>query len=642
LIVATAGHVDHGKTSLIKHLTGVDTDRLEEEKRRGLTIDLGFAYRQVTDNTILGFIDVPGHTRFINTMIAGVNGIDLAMVVVAADDGPMPQTLEHIQVLRLLGITRYVLVITKIDRVEQQRVDHVIAELQALVPECTDAVFPLSNASGVGVGELQEYLDKSAAAFQSRTPAGEFRLSIDRAFSLKGVGQVVTGTVLAGSVSLGDELELLPQGTIVRVRSLHVQDQETDLAQVGDRCAMNIVGAQNISRGSVLAGAAGLPQSKHLDARLHVLSDAAHELKHLTPLKLYLGTRRFSARVYFIDDMPKQRLQPGANALVQLILDEPLRCHSGDRFVIRDHSESFTLGGGRVIDPYGPKEGKAHVDRLRHLAAMEQASVEEALTGLISDDGAVLNVTRFCQSWNLTPEERSQLFGSSPAIRFGSALSEYAIAPKVWTAVSDSIVEHVKQWQLSSPQSKGIAVVELQGLLIGLAKPKEDSRALFKAILMQRIKDGSLVLHDGLVKTPDHKAVLATAQQDHWSTIKHTMLEQGTGLLLLNELAEKSSLDDVATFKALRAAAGLKQVCKLNDKRYALPATLHELCDLVTKMDVSGEDISVVNFKNHLGVGRKLAIEVLEYFDSKRFTQRKGEKRVIIGADVPGKLFAPR
>jgi selenocysteine-specific elongation factor len=340
--------------------------------------------------------------------------------------------------------------------------------------------------------------------------------------------------------------------------------------------------------------------------------------------------------------MPKQRLQPGANALVQLILDEPLRCHSGDRFVIRDHSESFTLGGGRVIDPYGPKEGKAHVDRLRHLAAMEQSSAEQALAGLMSDDGTVLNVTRFCQSWNLTSQERRQLFESSPAIRFGSASAEYAIAPQAWVAFSDSIVEHVKQWLLSSPQSKGIAVVELQGLTIGTVKPKDGSQALFKAILMRHIKDGSLVLQDGRVKTPNHKAVLGAAEQDHWSTIKQTMLGQGTSLLLLAELAEKSGLDDAATFKALRAAAGLNQVYKLNEKRYALHATLHELCDLVTKMDVNGEDISVVNFKNHLGVGRKLAIEVLEYFDSKRFTQRKGEKRVIIGADVPGKLFASR
>jgi len=354
LIVATSGHVDHGKTSLIKHLTGVDTDRLAEEKRRGLTIDLGFAYRRINDEVTLGFIDVPGHSRFINTMIAGVSGIDLGMLVVAADDGPMPQTLEHLDVMRLLGISEFVLIVSKIDRVNSERVEEVVREVQALLPDTDPPVFRLSNTSGQGISELEVWLNDRALAFGARSTHGNFCLAVDRAFQIKGVGLVVTGTATSGIVATGDELELLPQGTKVRVRSLRVQDCEAPQGQVGDRCALNIVGAQDIHRGDSLATIDSLHCGRHLDTRVHLLQRAPYALKHLSRVKIYIGTRRLACRLYFINRIENKPLAPGGDVLAQLILSGPVASCAGDRFIIRDDSESITLGGGVVLDSSAP------------------------------------------------------------------------------------------------------------------------------------------------------------------------------------------------------------------------------------------------------------------------------------------------
>ncbi len=323
LIVATAGHVDHGKTALIRQLTGVDTDRLEEEKRRGLSINLGFAYRSVERDTTLGFIDVPGHTRFINTMIAGVSGIDLGMLVVAADDGVMPQTLEHIDVLRLLGIGQCIVVISKIDRVEPERVTAVADAAQALLGEdCCRAAFPVSNSTGEGIAALQQYLDKQAITHQQRSSAGNFRLSVDRAFLLKGTGLVLTGTAISGAVAVGDELQLLPQGVSVRVRSLRVQDHEAQRGRAGDRCALNVSGPiekDQVKRGDVLVCRKEVPLCERFDATVSLLPNAPFAIKHLSPVKVYIGARRIAARLYLIGDSiggtATHRLQPGGGGV---------------------------------------------------------------------------------------------------------------------------------------------------------------------------------------------------------------------------------------------------------------------------------------------------------------------------------------
>ena len=310
MIIATAGHVDHGKTSLIKQLTGIDTDRLEEEKRRGLSINLGFAYLPLAtdsqnNDTRLGFIDVPGHSRFINTMISGVSGIDLGMLVVAADDGPMPQTIEHLNVLRLLGLKHFVAVVSKIDRVPATRVKEVGAQVRDLLKSQQCDLFTVSNTTGEGISELLNYLQNHPLQHNARNLDCHFRMSIDRAFSLKGIGLVVTGTVAAGKINVGDELQLLPLGKTLRVRSLRVQDKDAQSGQAGQRCALNITGnieRQQISRGDVLTTAIDAPLVHRCDARFRLLTDAPFAVKHLSPVKLHIAAKHIEARLMKLHD----------------------------------------------------------------------------------------------------------------------------------------------------------------------------------------------------------------------------------------------------------------------------------------------------------------------------------------------------
>ncbi len=629
MIVATAGHVDHGKTSLIKRLTGVDTDRLAEEKRRGLTIDLGFAYRQINDEVTLGFIDVPGHSRFINTMIAGVCGIDLGMLIVAADDGPMPQTLEHLDVMRLLGISEFVLIVSKIDRVNSERVEEVVRELQALLPDTAPPVFRLSNTSGQGISELQAWLNDRALAFKARSTHGNFRLAVDRAFQIKGVGLVVTGTAMSGIVAPGDELELLPQGTKVRVRSLRVQDCEASQGQVGDRCALNIVGAQDIHRGDSLATIDSLHCGRHLDTRVHLLQRAPYALKHLSWVKIYIGTRRLACRLYFINRIENKPLAPGGDALAQLILSGPVGSCAGDRFIIRDDSESITLGGGIVLDSSAPQSGKSRQHRLDYLAAMELPSPDKRLMGLLKPGSPVLDVNHLTRSWNIRADELERLFAASESVRFQAGGEEFALAKEDWAAAQERVVLLVNDFHKKNPQKPGVGLLELQR---SFPSPDDDSgrKALFKAVVSALVRFGSLCLEGGQIKSAHYKPLLSVEEKAGWIKIEEVLEQRGMVIPLLTEVTLSSGLSLEQARAAVQAAARLNLVHKLNDNRYGLPKTLLKHMQLVAELGQGEEGITVISYKNRIGTGRKLAIEILEYFDTTGFTQRRGDRRIVI------------
>ena len=638
MIVATSGHVDHGKTSLIKHLTGIDTDRLAEEKRRGLTIDLGFAYRRINDEVTLGFIDVPGHSRFINTMIAGVSGIDIGLLVIAADDGPMPQTLEHLEVMRLLGISEFVLVVSKIDRVEAGRVEEVSRAVRAMVPECRHTVFPLSNKSGQGVAELQKWLDERALVFKARSTVGSFRLAVDRSFSLKGVGLVVTGTVSAGLVAPGDELEVLPQGSKVRVRSLRVQNHEALQGRAGDRCALNIVGAENVSRGSTLGGIDSMPCSRHLDARLFLIPGAPFSIKHLSPVKLYIGTQRRACKLYFIETVEKAQLAPGGKALVQLILDDPVVCCSGDRFIIRDDSESVTLGGGVILDPFAPKTGKSRHQRLNYLAAMEQPSFEKTLGLLLQPGSAPLNISKLRKSWNLQKDEWETLFDKVSATQFEVESTLYALAEEDWCAAEEMVLSQVHHWHEVNPQNQGIGVLGLQTLFLGI-HGGPGRKKLFKAVISKLVRGGRLSLVGGLIKASSYRPVLSGSENGCWIKMEKVLIEHGMSIPSLRELALSAGLELEEARTVAQAAARLEQVHKLNDSRYGLSEHLLEHAKIIVELGESQDGITVISYQNRIGSGRKLAIDILEYFDVLRFTQRRGDSRVVIDEARPRQVF---
>ena len=638
MIVATAGHVDHGKTSLVKQLTGVDTDRLEEEKRRGLTIELGFAYRKLNDGVTLGFIDVPGHSRFINTMIAGVNGIDLGMLVVAADDGIMPQTREHLDVMQLLGVTAFIGVITKVDRVEATRVDELALAIKALLPGGVLEVFPVSNVSHQGVPELQRWLDQRATTFKPRRATGNFRLPVDRAFSLKGVGLVVTGTAVAGRVAVGDELEVLPAGEKVRVRSLRVRDCEAQSGQAGDRCALNIVGSKDVRRGSMLSAINCLSYSSHLDVRFSLLTAAPFSLKHLSPAKLYIGTQRLACRIFFIEPAESGQLEPGQEVLAQLILAEPISCCNGDLFLIRDDSESVTLGGGMVLDPLAPKEGKSRQHRLAYLAAMQLSSPALTLKALQAPASPPLNLSQWCKSLNLTAAELELLLGEVSAKRFDVGGTQFAISEQAWKNTKQTVLSLVQQWHGENPQDKGIAVLVLQRRFLnsgdGLA-----GNELFQAVTSSLVRERILSLAGGLISTASYKPLLSSVEQGHWGAVQTVLQKQGMAIPSLADIADTTRLKIEQVHSAVRAAARINLVHKVSENRYALSAHLHKHARVVAQLGELDDGITVVNYKNKIGSGRKLAIEILEYFDMLRYTQRRGECRVILDQSIPDTVF---
>jgi selenocysteine-specific elongation factor len=642
LIVATAGHVDHGKTSLIKHLTGVDTDRLEEEKRRGLSINLGFAYRKLEGHSPIGFVDVPGHNRFINTMIAGVSGIDLGMLVVAADDGPMPQTIEHLDVLKLLGVQHFLLVVTKIDRVPAERVQEVAKEMRVLLAateggltEENVPVFPVSNTSSEGIQPLLTYLEQLARDAAVKPVKGGFRLSIDRAFNLKGAGLVVTGTATAGSVGVGDSLVLQPGDVKLRVRSIHVQDEEAGNASVGQRCALNVVGdveKDTVARGNWLLDTGAGPVSARVDARVRLLVTAPFPVKHLSPVKIYLGARRVAGKLFIIEG--GKRLDPGAEALAQLLLDEAVSCCHGERFLLRDDSESVTLGGGVVLDPYAPQVGKSRPQRLDTLRALDTDAPDAALQTLALEQGQLLDLEKFRHSWNLREDEMQDLCG--PQLRrIDTDGASLLVSAERWRQGLAAIPEFLASWHRKYPRETGIKVQALKSeLAMALEEP------LFAALLGDLLRNAVLTLKDGKLFLAGHKASVSTEEVERWQKFEAFLVQRGKDIPLLSEVSTELRLDKKTLESMARVAVREGKLHKLTDNRYATSQQLALLAQLVGDLVRENQPITVVSFKGRMGTGRKVAIEVLEYFDSIRFTQRRGDVRVVLDPEKPASLFS--
>ena len=374
MIVGTAGHIDHGKTSLLRALTGIEGDRRPAERQRGITIDLGYLYADLGDGSPTGFIDVPGHERFVHNMLAGASGIDCVLLVVAADDGLMPQTREHLAIVELLGIRRALVALTKIDRVEPQRVQQVRTQVEHLLasgPLARSPIFPLSSSTGEGVAALREALGGLAGEVRERSREGYFRLAVDRAFSVAGSGIVVTGTAFSGQVAVGDELLLGNAGRPVRVRGLHAQNRPAQQAWAGQRVALNIAGErlalEQIQRGDWLLQAALHAPTTRVDIDFRLLPDELRDFTHWTPVHLHLGTQDVTGRLALLEG---EQLEPGHRAFAQLVLNAPIQALHGDRLVLRDQSAQRTLGGGRVLDGAAPARNRRTPARLAQLQAL--------------------------------------------------------------------------------------------------------------------------------------------------------------------------------------------------------------------------------------------------------------------------------
>ncbi len=625
MIVGTAGHIDHGKTTLVRALTGVETDRLPEEKARGISIELGYAYVPAPDGQTLGFIDVPGHERFVHTMLAGASGIDLGLLVVAADDGVMPQTLEHLAILGLLGIPRLVVALTKADRVDPERLQAVQQQVMSLLLASPFAatfaaapILPVSAPTGSGVDALRAAL--LAPAPDQATPVGAdrhqqgFRLAVDRSFVLAGLGTVVTGTVFSGTVQVGDTLTIAPQGLSVRVRSLHAQNAVATVAGVGSRCALQVVGVQKdqVNRGDWLVAPAAACRTQRFDARLHLLPGEARALRHWTPVHLHLGAHHAMARVALLQD---EGLEPGASALVQLVTEQPLACWHGDRFVVRDQSAQRTLAGGVVLDPAGwPRQRRSAV-RLAMLTALEQPLLSQRLAGLLAQAPSGIVLEAWQQAFN---QPLAAALADLPAVQQVQQRGQTLVfAAARWQELGDQLEQAVSQFHRDFPGELGPSSARLKRI----ACPALSIEA-FDARLQALLEVGRLNRSGAWVHLPQHRIQLSAAEERLAAQLL-PLLEAGRfDPPWVRTLAGETGQPEAQVRSLLLALTRQGLLYQVVKDLFFSAANIHALADLARQLETTHQTVRAADFRDATGLGRKRAIQILEFFDRVGYTRR--------------------
>ena len=629
MIIGTAGHIDHGKTTLVRALTGVDTDRLPEEKKRGISIELGYAFLDAgPGRPRIGFIDVPGHERLVHTMLAGATGIDHALLLVAADDGVMPQTLEHLAVLALLGVASLDLVITKCDRVEAGRVAEVSVAARALLAQAGfEAVqaFEVSAPSGQGVDALRAHL-LALAGLHARPvdPHQAFRLAVDRAFSLDGIGTVATGTVHAGRVSIGDELLLVPprpgqpplRG---RVRSLHAQNMAVTQAEAGQRCAIGLAGVdkQDVARGQWWVGAAvAAAVSARFDVRLRLLAGEARALRSGCSVHVHLGAAAVMASVAVLE---VDSLAPGESGLVQLLLHAPLAVCHGDRVVLRDAAASRTLAGGLVLDPFGPSRYRRTPQRLAELQALFAATPQARLDALLTVAPQGLDLRPWAAAQGLNAAGLDALRWPAAALNHADGHSHLLLGTAQSQALRERALGHLRAYHAAHPDELGPEL----GRWRRLAAPRL-AEPLWRALLRALQADGSLALRGAFAHLPEHGVSLSLADQRIAQKIAPLLAQARFEGGWARDLARAAQEPEPLTRTSLARLAQGGELHQVVKDLYYPAAVMTELAALARRSVDAGE-LRAAAFRDATGLGRKRAIQVLEYFDRIGLLRRVGD-----------------
>ena len=620
MIIGTAGHIDHGKTALVKALTGVDADRLKEEKERGITLDLGYAYTPLPNGDILGFVDVPGHEKLVHNMLAGATGIDTVLLIVAADDGIMPQTIEHVHILDLLGLHRGVVAISKTDMVPPARVEEVIAQVEALLARTGLAgcpIFPLSSITGQGVAALRQQLDAMAQTQVTRVTEGGFRLAVDRSFSLSGVGTVVTGTVFSGTVHVGDQLLLSPSGLPVRIRAIHAQNQPAQTGHAGQRCALNLVGVEKtqIQRGDwVLAPALHAPSAR-MDVRLHLLEDAP-QLKHWRSVHVHLGAEHITGRIALLE---QETLAPGQTALAQLVLDKPMGAVLGDRFIVRDASAQHTLGGGRVLDAHPPARGRRTPQRLSVLAAWQAATLPEVLAALLDCAPNGVDLQAFATNANVPEEALARLSAEVPCVLARVRPPVTAFSTARWETLCDSALDVLAREHAEVSDSLGLNAEQLR-----MRTAPQVTRAAFAALIEHLLEQARLAKDGSWLHLPGHTIALGDAEENLWHGIAPMLAAQPFQPPRVRDIGNALGVDETSIRTLMRRLARMGRVYLVAHDHYYSPEAVTQLAEIVrqTAADHLRQEIYAAEFRTRIDTGRKLAIQILEFFDRVGYTRR--------------------
>jgi selenocysteine-specific elongation factor len=631
MIIGTAGHIDHGKTSLVRALTGVETDRLREEKARGISIDLGFAYLSAPDGSVLGFVDVPGHERFVHNMLAGATGIDFVILVVAADDGIKPQTSEHLAIVDLLGIERGIVVLTKTDLAASSRQAEVAADVAQLLKatQLADArVFPVSTLTGDGIAELRAHLFDAAHTIHARAASGRFRLAVDRSFALTGAGTVVTGTILSGAVSTGDSVITSPKGLTARVRSIHAQNQPSPRGVAGQRCALNLVG-ENISKDAITRGDMVLDPSLHaptnrIDVELRWLASEPRPVTQWMPVRLFHASTDIGARLVLLEDAP---VAPGEVGRVQLVLDQPIAAASGDRFVVRDTTSQRTIGGGTLLDLRAPARKRRTPERLAQLRAHRIGDPEQALARMLEIAPRFVELSAFARDRALSVARIQEIIERLSIVASQTADGMFAMSAPVWLELKRALLAKLQAFHADNPDLPGIGLERLRLQL----EPRLPAPALL-SVLHGLVRTKEIALDGAWVRLAGHEVRLTDEDETLWTRI--------APLLSGAERFRPPRVRDIAGLLALRET-DVRRLLKLLGRmgrldeaaldHFFLRTTVAEMVGIIVDLSQTQPlgQFTASQFRDRVDNGRKVAIQILEFFDRHGVTLRRGDLRRI-------------
>jgi selenocysteine-specific elongation factor len=619
MIVGTAGHIDHGKTSLVKALSGVDTDRLKEEKARGISIELGYAYVPLENGDVLGLIDVPGHEKLVHTMTAGASGIDFALLVIAADDGVMPQTREHLAIVTLLGIQRGAIALTKVDRVDAQRRREVHDEVAAFLHGSVLQDAPVFDTCATqpddsGVAALKAHLHAAAAAWRMRRADGLFRLAVDRVFTLTGQGTIVTGTVVSGSVNVGDTMLLAPKNQPVRVRSIHAQNRPAESGRAGERCALNLAGIEKsaIERGDWIVDPRLSEASERIDVTLNLLADAPLALEHWAPLHVHLGTQHQVAHVALLEG---ETLGAGQRARVQLVFERPVCAVAGDRFVVRNAQANRTVGGGHVLDPFAPTRKRRSAERLAWLDAIQTMLDTGTLDALFAM--APHGVSRaLLQRLTGMPAAALALPADTRVVELAGH-DALLVADAWWQALAARLIATLAQYHERSPDELGPDVSRLRRI----AAPLVDD-ALWRTVVDDVAARGELVKRGPWLHLPGHAVTLDDADRTLAAALLPDVKAGRFDPPWVRDLAGTHGVSEERVRELMRKLARQGELFQVVRDLFYHQDVIRELALIAAaEAQKNAGMVAAAPFRDVTGLGRKRAIQLLEFFDRVGYTR---------------------
>jgi selenocysteine-specific elongation factor len=630
IILGTSGHIDHGKTSLIKALTGTDTDRLKEEKLRGITIELGFASLTLPDGQHIGIIDVPGHEKFVKNMVAGASGIDIVAMIIAADEGVMPQTREHMEICSLLGIKQGLIILTKIDIVDEELKELAIEDVEDFVQGTfleNSPIIPVSSITEEGIDELLKILENICRKTKERPFINNFRLPVDRVFTMKGFGTVITGTIISGSVNVGETIEIYPSCIKAKVRGIQVHNKAADIAKSGMRTAINFQGIEKelIQRGDIIAQKGLLKPSYILDVKFNYLKSVEKPLKTRSRVRFHTGTLETIGLLVLID---KEKLLPGEATIAQIRLDMPVACIKDDRFVIRSYSPIRAIGGGRILNPIAKKHKASEIEEIKRLKEITEDNPEEIIEFHIKNSGNKgLFFSELIILSNLTAKKLDsflQKLLSKEIIFLTDKENKNYIHKETVNRLSEKALKYLEIFHKKNPLKSGISKEELKSKLFFYIDPK------ISALILKRLeKQKVIAVEDSLIRLFSHSVLLKKDQKEFKENIIKKYKKAGLTPAYFKNIITELNINEKEAKDVLKLLLNEKTLIKVKQDLYFHNEAVSDLKQKIINFFKNNEEMTAPDFKDIAQVSRKYLIPLLEYFDSANITIRVGDIRKV-------------